>query len=231
MSFSNNFREIVLDAETTGLSYESGDRIVDIGCVELINHVKTGKTYQTYINPQREMSTGATSISGITSDFLKDKPLFHEIVDDFLDFIGDSTLVIHNARFDLGFLNNELAKVGKPLFDLAKAVDTLESARKKFPGMPVNLDALCRRFDIDRSARVTHGALVDSYLLAEVYINLLGGSQSSLSFSVDGTVSASGTDLKNRKKHQERFFPPSAEEIALHAELLKNLNNPIWHKF
>ena len=183
MTVRKNIREIVLDTETTGLSHENGDRIVDIGCVELINHVQTGNTYHVYINPEdRKMHSDASAISGITDEFLADKPLFKDIVDDFLKFVDNCPLVIHNAKFDIGFLNSELARVNKPLFNLDDAIDTLLIARKKFPGAPVNLDALCKRFDVDTSIRVTHGALIDCFLLADVYINLLGGRQSDLSF-------------------------------------------------
>ena len=182
MNISKNIREIVLDTETTGLHLNNGDRIVDIACVELINHVQTGKVYQTYINPQKKMDEEAQRITGIDNEFLKDKPLFEEIVDEFLDFVKDSPLVIHNAKFDVDFLNSELSRVGKPLFKLEEAIDTLKLAKIKFPGSAVNLDALCRKFEIDTSIRVTHGALVDCYLLADVYLNLLGGRQSGLIF-------------------------------------------------
>ncbi|MDR1560845.1 MAG: DNA polymerase III subunit epsilon [Holosporaceae bacterium] len=228
MNFPNNLREVVLDTETTGLSHENGDRIVDIGCVELINHVQSGKIYQVYINPQRKMSAEATTISGITSDFLIDKPLFHEIVDDFLSFVGNSRLIIHNAKFDIGFLNSELKRIGKPLFNLDNVIDTLEMARKKFPGSPANLDALCKRFGIDKSSRVTHGSLIDSRLLAEVYMNLLGGHQSSILFSKENSISSSTGEIK--KKYPERFFPPSADEVSAHEEFLASLNSPVWNQ-
>ncbi|MDR3187201.1 MAG: DNA polymerase III subunit epsilon [Holosporaceae bacterium] len=227
MSAFNNFREIVFDTETTGLSHENGDRIVDIGCVELINRVPTGNVYQAYVNPEREMSPGAVAISGITTDFLADKPLFHEIVDDFLNFLGDAKLVIHNAKFDMGFLNSELKRAGRSPLNPENVVDTLEIARKKFPGSPASLDALCKRFGIDASARLSHGALVDSRLLTEVYINLLGGRQSDFSFSVEEspTVVAS---CPGKQQREERFFKPSSEELAAHRNFLKNLKSPLW---
>ncbi|MCR5224969.1 MAG: DNA polymerase III subunit epsilon [Alphaproteobacteria bacterium] len=223
-------REIVLDTETTGLSHENGDRIVDIGCVELINHVQTGNTYHVYINPEaRKMHPDASAISGITDEFLADKPLFKDIVDDFLKFVDDSPLVIHNAKFDIGFLNSELARVNKPLFNLEDAIDTLMIARVKFPGAPVNLDALCKRFNVDTSIRVTHGALIDCFLLADVYINLLGGRQSDLSFS-DTSIQKQKTEDRNKNVRPKRSFPPSEEELSAHAEFLKTLNDALWNK-
>jgi DNA polymerase-3 subunit epsilon len=221
----------VLDTETTGLEFEKGDRIVDIACIELINHVPTGNTYQVYINPEREMSSEASAITGITDDMLKDKPLFREVADDFLNFVKDATLVIHNAKFDISFLNSELSKLGKPLFRLEDAVDTLQMVRQKFPGMPANLDFLCKKFDVDASERTTHGALVDCKLLAEVYINLLGGRQSSLLFENNGERSDSDAAVFQRKKYYAaRFFPPSEEEIAAHTEFLKSITSPLWNK-
>jgi DNA polymerase-3 subunit epsilon len=167
-----HLREVVLDTETTGLYYNGGDRIVEIACVELIDHIPTGSTYQTYINPSKKMSRRATAVNGITDDFLQGKPSFAEIVDDFLNFVKDSALVIHNARFDIGFLNSELARLDKPLFNLHNAIDTLKIARKKFSGA-VNLDALCERFNVDISNREKHGALIDCQLLTDVYMHLL----------------------------------------------------------
>ena len=174
MTILKKIREIVLDTETTGLEHEGGDRIVEIGCVELINHIPTGNTYHVYINPEtQKMSPDAVRISGITDDFLKDKPTFGEIVDEFLNFVGDGVLVIHNAAFDISFLNSELGRLNKPLFKLEDAIDTLDLAHRKFPGAAANLDALCRRFEIDASSRDEHhGALIDSLLLADVYMEL-----------------------------------------------------------
>ena len=223
-------REIVLDTETTGLSPEDGDRIVDIGCVELIDHVPTGNTYQVYINPQREMNSEAVRITGLTDDFLSNKPIFSEIADDFLDFIGDSSLVIHNAAFDIHFLNSELGRLGKPLFDLNDAVDTLDMAHKKFPGAPANLDALCKRFKINSKMREKHGALVDCLLLADVYVYLLGGKQTGLDFRCEEYVEnnalvpqiASGQlQIQNRKR---RSFKASKEEVMAHEQFLETLN-------
>ena len=230
MTISKNLREIVLDTETTGLSHANGDRIVDIACIELINHIPTGNTYQVYINPQREMHKDATTISGITNDFLKDKLLFHEIADDFLKFVGNSRLVIHNAKFDIGFLNSELNRINKPLFNLAHAIDTLEIARRKYPGSPASLDALCKRFEIDLSGREKHGALIDCYLLAEVYINLLGGRQSGLSFETKN-INTQVQYTKTEKTREKRSFNPSPKEIEDHKKFIQNnIKSPLWDK-
>ncbi len=170
-------REIVLDTETTGFDPGTGDRIVEIGCVELHNHMATGETYHQYINPQRDMPEGAFKVHGISSDFLRDKPVFAKIGQAFLDFIGDAKLIIHNASFDMKFLNAELGRMGLPHLPMDQAIDTLAIARKRFPGAPATLDALSRRFGIDTSARTLHGALLDSEILAEVYLELIGGRQ------------------------------------------------------
>lgn len=231
MNISKNIREIVLDTETTGLHHNAGDRIVDIACVELINHVQTGKVYQTYINPQKDMVEEAQRITGINNDFLKDKPLFKDIVNEFLDFVKDSPLVIHNAKFDVDFLNSELSRVGKPLFKLEETIDTLTLAKIKFPGSAVSLDALCRKFEIDTSIRVTHGALVDCYLLAEVYLNLLGGRQSGLFFEDEKKGRNVKEQTVHRKFHEARHFLPTVEEIENHENFLKTLNSPLWHSF
>ncbi|MDR1334479.1 MAG: DNA polymerase III subunit epsilon [Holosporaceae bacterium] len=231
MNISRCIREIVLDTETTGLDSENGDRIVDIACVELINHVPTGNTYQVYINPEREMPPEAIAITGITDEMLVGKPLFHEIADDFLNFIKDSTLVIHNAKFDIKFLNCELARISKPLLNLEDAIDTLQIVRQKFPGTPGNLDFLCKKFEIDASERTKHGALIDCKLLAEVYINLLGGRQSSLSFENENKDSQSNVTVQEkRKKYARRFFPPADDEILAHQEFLKKIPSSLWSK-
>jgi len=175
-------REIVLDTETTGLDPYSDHRLVEIGCIELINHMPTGRQYHQYINPQRPMPKEAFDVHGLGDDFLKDQPVFAEVADDFIEFIGDdSVLVIHNAPFDMKFLNAELGWLNKPKIPMERALDTVQMARKKFPGSPVSLDALCRRFKIDNSNRTLHGALLDSDLLAVVYLELLGGRQHGLS--------------------------------------------------
>lgn len=173
-------REIVLDTETTGISPQDGHRLVEIGCLELFNHVATGKFFHTYINPERDMPEGAFRIHGLSEEFLSDKPKFAEVADDFLEFIGEDPLVIHNASFDMGFINAELKQIGRPSLPMARAIDTLEIARRKYPGAQNNLDALCRRFNVDNSGRTKHGALLDSELLAEVYLELMGGRQPGL---------------------------------------------------
>ena len=188
-------REIVLDTETTGFEPHDGDRIVEIGAVELFNHLPTGRTYHQYINPQRNMPEGAFGVHGLSEEFLSDKPVFKAIAQDFIDFIGDSKLIIHNASFDMKFLNAELGWVNRPPLPKSQAVDTLAVARRKYPGSPASLDALCRRFGINNSSRTLHGALLDSEILAEVYLELIGGRQPDLVMSgstikkpVDGAV-------------------------------------------
>ncbi len=178
-------REIVLDTETTGLDPFSGHRIVEIGCIELINHVRTGNYFHTYLNPERDMPREAEAVHGLSIEFLKDKPKFAEIAGSFLEFIGNDPLVIHNAAFDMKFINAELAVAKRPEVDFARAIDTVLMARQKFPGQPASLDALCKRFSIDLSARTKHGALLDSELLSDVYLELLGGRQSSLGLVAD----------------------------------------------
>lgn len=170
-------REIVLDTETTGLDPNAGDRIVEIGAVELNGHVPTGRTFHEYINPERTMSEGAFAVHGLGDDFLRTKPVFRQVALAFLDFLGDAKLIIHNAAFDMKFINAELVWAGLAALPVDRAVDTLEIARKRFPGSPASLDALCRRFSIDNSARTLHGALLDSEILAEIYLELIGGRQ------------------------------------------------------
>ena len=221
-------REIVLDTETTGMDPVKGDKLVEIGCVELINHLQTGKNYHVYINPERQIPAEATAVHGITDDFVKDKPVFGEVVGDFLDFIGDSKLVIHNAEFDMKFINAELKTYGFPSLDNRRVFDTLKMAREKFPGSPANLDALCRRFGIDNSNRTLHGALLDSQLLAEVYLELLGGRQQGLEIQ---QMQESKSDEKQkivREFRSPRDFPISAEENVAFEEMLNNLKNPLW---
>jgi DNA polymerase III subunit epsilon len=222
-------REIVLDTETTGMFPEQGDKIVEIGCLELVNHIPTGKTLQFYINPEREVPVEATAVHGLTNEFLKNKPVFSQVYSEFLDFIGDAKLVIHNAEFDMKFLNAELRHVGHKALDWGRVVDTVTMARKKYPGQPANLDALCRRFGIDNSERTFHGALLDSELLAEVYLELLGGRQHGLltaTTEVQGVVS-----VKIERVYREpRPHAASKSEIAAHTEMLGKLTNSIWMK-
>lgn len=188
-------REIVLDTETTGLSPDNGDRIVEIGCVELINHVPTNNTYQVYLNPEKDMDPGAEKVHGLTNEFLLDKPKFIEIADSFLDFIGDSNLIAHNADFDINFLNSELVRAKKDKINNDRVIDTLKIARSKFPGARNSLDALCKRFFVDNSNRSLHGALLDSELLAEVYLELVGGKEPDLEFS---TKTIKTNNIQNR---------------------------------
>lgn len=187
-------REIVLDTETTGFDPETGDRIVEIGAVELSGHVPTGRVYHQYINPERSMPDEAFQVHGLGDEFLADKPVFKKIGQDFLDFVGDAKLVIHNAAFDMKFLNAELGWMGLPKLDWERAIDTLEIARKKFPGSPASLDALCRRYSIDNTARTLHGALLDSEILAEVYLELIGGRQPDFGLSTSSATRSNATD-------------------------------------
>ena len=174
-------REIVLDTETTGIDPAQGHRIIEIGALEIVNQTPTGAQLHLYINPEREVEAGALEVHGLSNEFLEDKPLFADIVDEFLEFIGESSMVIHNAPFDMGFINSELKRLGREELPMSRATDTLTMARRKFPGAQANLNALCRRFDIDNSHRDLHGALVDADLLASVYLELLGGRQRNLS--------------------------------------------------
>jgi len=219
-------REIVLDTETTGFEYKQGHRIVEIGCVELDNHMPTGNTYHQYINPERDMPEGAFRVHGLSEEYLRDFPLFKEVAQEFLDFIGDSTLIIHNAGFDMPFLNWELNAHTFPEMG-NNVIDTLIIARKKFPGSPANLDALCRRFSVDNSNREKHGALLDSELLAEVYLELIGGRQPGLLLAKE----AAGADeiaSKERKFRDPRPHSASEDELAAHATFLEKVKNPIW---
>lgn len=224
-------REIVLDTETTGLDPFSGHRVVEIGCIELINHVRTGNYYHTYLNPERDMPREAEAVHGLSADFLKDKPRFNEIAGSFLEFIGNDPLVIHNAAFDLKFLNAELAVAKRREIDFDRAIDTVLIARRKFPGQPASLDALCKRFSIDLSSRTKHGALLDSELLADVYLELLGGRQSSLGLVAEQNEDGDGECSLSFTGHTDiphRSFPPSLEESAAHQAMVEKLKNPLW---
>ncbi len=227
-------REVVLDTETTGLDPATGDRIVEIGGVELHNHMPTGRVYHQYINPERDMPEGAFAVHGLSSQFLSDKPVFKAIADAFLEFVGDAKLVIHNASFDMKFLNAELKWIGNQPLPYAQAVDTLEIARRKFPGAQNSLDALCRRFGVDNSAREKHGALLDSEILAEVYLELIGGRQPDFALNVVG-----GTDMnRGRTVSADAALPqrPAAlpsrlteAEQQAHSEFVRSLvNDALW---
>jgi DNA polymerase III subunit epsilon len=222
-------REIILDTETTGMDPYSGHRIIEIGCIEMISRARTGKFFHTYLNPERDVPIEAERVHGISTQFLLDKPVFSEKVDQFLEFVGDARLVIHNASFDMRFLNAELEKCGFAPIAFERATDTVLMARKKFPGSPANLDALCKRFSIDLSARTKHGALLDAELLAEVYIELMGGRQVVM-FGAEAQ-STSMSQLSSEATGgilPPRIFSPTPEELAAHAAMLAQLKNPLW---
>jgi DNA polymerase-3 subunit epsilon len=227
-------REVVLDTETTGLDPATGDRIVEIGCVELFNHVPTGRTYQTYIDPERSIPAIATEVSGITDETVRGKPRFAEIVADLFGFLAEDPLVIHNASFDLGFLNAELTRIGQSGLPATRALDTLMIARRKFPGAPASLDALCRRFNIDTSERVKHGALVDARLLAAVYLELIGGRQPGL--LLPGAETQASVALSERPMQAARTIALeprlSDEERAAHAAFVEAELGPssLWRR-
>jgi DNA polymerase-3 subunit epsilon len=228
-------REIVLDTETTGFEPNDGDRIVEIGAIELFNHLPTGRSYHQYINPQRNVPEGAFSVHGLSEEFLSDKPVFKTIAQDFLNFIGDAKLVIHNASFDMKFLNAELGWVEYELLPPSRAVDTLAIARRKFPGSPASLDALCRRFGIDNSSRTLHGALLDSEILAEVYLELVGGRQPGLVLSTISEKNV-GDDLDEgewRPSARPNPLPEriTSEESEAHKVFVENLGpESVWNK-
>ncbi|MEE2661913.1 MAG: DNA polymerase III subunit epsilon [Pseudomonadota bacterium] len=227
-------REIVLDTETTGLDPKAGHRLVEIGCIELVNHISTGVTYQQYINPDRDMPTAAFEIHGLTEKFLSEFPVFSKIVDSFLNFIGEDPLIIHNAAFDLGFLNAELELLDRDRLVSTQIVDTLSLARKAFPGAPASLDALCRRFGIDNSTREKHGAILDAELLAEVYLELRGGREPDFILGGGAKNPASGgvEELKPGKTctRPSRPHAASADEMALHRAFIGTLNEPLWKR-
>lgn len=227
-------REIALDTETTGFDPDKGDRIIEIGCVELENHVPTGKSLQLYINPERDIPAEAIAIHGITNEFVADKPTFSQVYTEFIEFITGARLIIHNAEFDIKFINWELQNVGHPLVPWNCVTDTLTMARQKFPGSPANLDALCRRFSIDNTERTYHGALLDSELLAEVYLELIGGRQHGMSLSDDKKKSDNaqsiGKSKSERTLREARAHSASAEELAAHDALLEKLKDPLWKK-
>ncbi len=219
-------REIVLDTETTGLDPLNGDRVVEIGCVELVNHIPSGETYHVYLNPQRDMPTAAFNVHGLSEDFLADKPLFADVASDFAAFVGDATLVAHNAPFDIGFLNAELQRAGQPKIPDTQVTDTLAIARKKYPGAQNSLDALCRRFEIDTSARTLHGALLDAELLADVYLELVGGRQPGLTLAVESRTTVAVTKSVARPP---RPHAPSTEELAAHdAFIREQVSDAMW---
>lgn len=219
-------REVVLDTETTGLDPATGDRIVEIGCVELINHIPTGQTYHQYLNPERDIPEEAFRIHGLSQAFLLEYPAFVEIVDAFLEFVSDSTLIIHNAAFDMGFINNELTRVAREHLPISSSVDTVQLARTKFPGAQASLDALCRRFEIDNSTRGKHGALLDAELLAEVYLQLIGGRQPDLKLTSEKKEKIVETRVVSERP--SRPHAASEAERVANADLVERLTNPVW---
>ena len=228
-------REIVFDTETTGLSPLGGDRIVEIGCVELINRVETGRTFHAYFNPLRAMPSEAEAVHGLSEVFLSDKPLFEDLCEDLLEFIGDAPLVAHNAPFDFGFINNEFALCGRPSVCMTRMIDTLVLARQKLPGSKHSLDALCTRFGVDRSQRIKHGALLDAQLLAQVYVELTGGRQIGLNLVAEmvDDVASNGDELTvpiAAIVRLPRPHGPTEAELARHAAFLGRIVDPIWSR-
>jgi DNA polymerase-3 subunit epsilon len=224
-------REIVFDTETTGLDHANGDRIVEIGCIELVHRVPTGHSIHFYFCPDRDMPPGAEAVHGLSAAFLADKPRFHEKAAELLEFLGDCPLVAHNAGFDFGFLNAELAIAGFEPVDTARMVDTVAIARKRHPGAKHSLDALCTRYGIDRSHRVKHGALLDAELLAQVYVELTGGRQIGLGY--ERAATATLADVVSivsapRSRREPRPHAASAEELARHRAFMETVKSPIW---
>lgn len=225
-------REIIFDTETTGFDPQSGDRLVEIGCIELINRVPTGESFHAYYNPQRSMPAAAQAVHGLSDAFLADKPLFVTGVDALLEFLGDSMLVAHNARFDFGFLNHELKLCARPEISLDRMIDTVAIARTLHPGAKHSLDALCTRYGIDRSHRIKHGALLDAELLAQLYIELTGGRQIGLTLAMEEETEATSTSsvvtVTARTVRPARPHAASAEELEAHAAFVAGLDSPLW---
>ncbi|MDR3439611.1 DNA polymerase III subunit epsilon [Telmatospirillum sp.] len=222
-------REIVLDTETTGLDPAAGHRLVEIGCVELVNHLATGEVYHVYINPERDMPEEAFNVHGLSAEFLSGHPKFADLADGFIAFIGDSPLVIHNADFDMKFLNWELKALGRPEIPRAQAIDTVAMARRRFPGSPANLDALCRRFEIDNTARSKHGALLDAELLAEVYLELIGGREPGLALATAAKTGVTNQAARReRQPRPPRPHSPSESELAAHEAFIAQIKDPLW---
>jgi DNA polymerase-3 subunit epsilon len=227
-------REIVFDTETTGLNPGGGDRMVEIGCVEMFNRVETGRHFHAYFNPERAMPSDAEAVHGLTTIFLSDKPLFSETAEELLDFLEDSPLIAHNASFDFGFLNLELERCGRQPVSMTRMIDTLMLARSKHPGAKHSLDALCVRFGIDRSQRIKHGALLDAQLLAQVYVELTGGRQIGLGLVADTatvSVSKSSHPVTVREHRAPRPHAPAMEELERHRAFIAQLINPLWARF
>ena len=229
-------REICLDTETTGLDPKDGHRLVEVACVELVDKVRTGRFFHKYVNPRRDMPQEAFNVHGISTEFLQDKPIFDHIAHEFLDFIKGGTLVIHNAAFDLKFLNYELGLVGLDPIKKENVIDSLHLARKKFPGSPASLDALCKRFNVDLSRRTKHGALLDTELLCDVYIELKGGAQEGLNFGSkqnsddNNNVMIDLAEFKNKEVIKSRNFTLSEDELKAHKDFIKeHIKDNLWY--
>lgn len=220
-------RDIVLDTETTGLDPKAGHRLVELACIELVNFVPTGKTLHKYCNPERDMPEEAFNVHGLSISFLEQHPTFDAVADEFLDFIGDARLVIHNADFDMRFLNAELARSKRPVLGPERALCTMIMARKRFPGAQASLDALCRRFGVDNSHRTRHGALLDAELLAEVYLELMGGRQAGFTLASDAAANQTAITL-DRPRRDPRPHAPTEAELAAHHAMIAKLKNPLW---
>jgi len=232
-------REVIFDTETTGLDPKTGDRMVEIGCVEMLDRVETGRTYHAYYNPERDMPAAAEAVHGLSIEFLSGKPLFSETAGELLDFLGDAPLVAHNAGFDFGFLNNELERIGREPISMDRMVDTVAIARKKHPGAKLSLDALCTRYGVDRSHRVKHGALLDAELLAQVYVELKGGRQIGLELAAEPETPArpasaladqtsAAAAKPGRTRREPRPHAASAEELKRHEEFITGVKEAIW---
>ena len=224
-------REIIFDTETTGFDPKNGDRMVEVGCIEMVHRVPTGRTFHAYFNPQRSMPAEAEAVHGLSDAFLADKPLFSELAQDFLDFIEDSPMVAHNAGFDFTFINAELALCGMAEVGRHRMIDTVALAKVRHPGAKLSLDALCTRYGIDRSHRTKHGALLDAELLAQVYVELRGGRQIGLELVAETTEIVTEIKVlvrKDRIFRQPRSHVATAEELAAHAEFLKSVDTPLW---
>jgi DNA polymerase-3 subunit epsilon len=219
-------REIIVDTETTGLD-PADHRLVELAAIELVNHLPTGRRFQRYVNPERAVLEESFRIHGLSDAFLADKPKFAAVVEEFLAFIGDAPLIAHNADFDIAFINAELARLARPLIDRARALDTVTLARRKFPGQPASLDALCQRFAIDNTMRTLHGALLDAELLADVYIELLGGRQATM-LLVAASSAADQAAITLRPMREPRPHAPLPDEVLAHQALLKSLKQPLW---
>ncbi len=225
-------RELVLDTETTGLDPKDNHRVIELACVELINFIPTGTSWHWYFNPERDVPRAATDVHGLTAAFLADKPLFGAVAQDIIDAMGDARLIIHNAPFDVGFLNHEFARLGRPPLSMERVTDTLALARRKHPGSPNSLDALCRRYGIDNSTRTKHGALLDSELLADVYLRLIGAEQAGLDFAPKSRNARIEGELAVQVRDKPLPSGLSAEEEAAHAAFVASLGpSAIWHRY